>query len=496
MLKKNKIIKIMPLFIIITTSAITYNILYTYSLNEYNFTSPIYNIEDKYIKNISTETDIKIFNDYFDLENCKIKVVDKDNKELQKGYVYTGSITQIYNNENELITTYTNIVKGDITKDGLSNLKDIETISSIILNNKNLEDYEKLSIDMNNDNEIKANDIALLKSYQSKQYESLKLNKSNVTLMSDETIRLIPSINPNTILSQNLTWISSNENVATVNNAGKVTAKEEGTATITAITKDGSKTAFSTITVDNTIKLESTSGNIYIGGNNLKIFIKSIDYTGITCSSSNETLATCRIEDKYLIVSLPNTTTSGTNVTITVKSETHGEATFTANIIFTYLNLTFEERCISVNGLGGSFISTMNAGELKFEIGDTDIIKDAYVNGRYFYARAGSKAGNTTVKVTELNGNAHDTYNAIVYRLSLNKIGDLIQIGEEDYEIVVTAENTGNLTCESSDEEVATCKIENNILKVTPLSKGQATITITEDKCQGTTTFLAVVEGE
>ena len=180
MLKKNKIIKIMPLFIIITTSAITYNILYTYSLNEYNFTSPIYNIEDKYIKNISTETDIKIFNDYFDLENCKIKVVDKDNKELQKGYVYTGSITQIYNNENELITTYTNIVKGDITKDGLSNLKDIETISSIILNNKNLEDYEKLSIDMNNDNEIKANDIALLKSYQSKQYESLKLNKSNV----------------------------------------------------------------------------------------------------------------------------------------------------------------------------------------------------------------------------------------------------------------------------------------------------------------------------
>ena len=496
MSKKNKIKILLPICIIIITATLTFNVLTTYSLDEYTFTSPIYIIEDNYIKNISPKTTIDTFYQYFDIENCIIKVVDENNNQITDTYIYTGSITKIYNKNNKLITTYTNIVKGDITMDGLVDAKDINTIASNIINDKTLDDYYTQAIDMNNDGNIKANDIALLNSYLNKKYESLILNISSATLMSNETVRIILTINPNMILSQNLIWTSSNENIATVNNAGLVTAKEEGTATITATTPDGSLTASSTIIVDNTIKLSSTNGKIYIGGENVRVFIKATDYNGLTCTSSNDTLINCSIEDKYLIITLPSTTQAYNNATLTVNSPNHGSATYIANIVITYINLFPSEGCIPINSLANGTISSFDAGTLTFDISDTNIIKESYVKANRFYIRAGSIAGDATVTITESNGNAKKTFKATVYKLSVNKIGDVGKIGGNEIEATITAENTGNLTCSSEKEEVATCTIDGNILKVKPISKGQSNITITEDKCNSTTTFLAVVEGE
>ena len=60
--------------------------------------------------------------------------------------------------------------------------------------------------------------------------------------------QLTATVEPEDASNKNVTWESSNTNVATVNN-GEVTAVSAGTATITATAEDGSKTATCTVTV-------------------------------------------------------------------------------------------------------------------------------------------------------------------------------------------------------------------------------------------------------
>ena len=79
--------------------------------------------------------------------------------------------------------------------------------------------------------------------------QTVKLNKKTLTLNKGNTSMLKATINPTeTTDSKTLTWTSSNTKVATVNNQGKITAKANGTATITVKTVNG-KTATCKVTV-------------------------------------------------------------------------------------------------------------------------------------------------------------------------------------------------------------------------------------------------------
>lgn len=80
------------------------------------------------------------------------------------------------------------------------------------------------------------------------------LNKSSITLFVGKTETLIATVAPNDATNKAVTWSSDKESVATVNANGVVTAKAEGTATITVTTEDGNKTA----TCEVTVKKEET----------------------------------------------------------------------------------------------------------------------------------------------------------------------------------------------------------------------------------------------
>lgn len=87
--------------------------------------------------------------------------------------------------------------------------------------------------------------------------ESVALSKTAAEVKAGKTLKLIANINPEYATNQNVTWSSSNEDVATVEN-GVVTVKAGAavgaTATITVTTEDGGKTASCVITVaDNTL---------------------------------------------------------------------------------------------------------------------------------------------------------------------------------------------------------------------------------------------------
>lgn len=83
----------------------------------------------------------------------------------------------------------------------------------------------------------------------------VSLDKTSAELDVGGTLTLKATIEPANATNQNVSWSSSDENVATVAN-GTVTAKTAGTAVITVKTADGGKEASCTITVK-----EKTSGS-------------------------------------------------------------------------------------------------------------------------------------------------------------------------------------------------------------------------------------------
>ena len=65
------------------------------------------------------------------------------------------------------------------------------------------------------------------------------LNKTTLTLTEGETSKLIATLNPSNATNKNVTWVSSNPNVVSVDANGNIKSLKTGTATITVITQDG-----------------------------------------------------------------------------------------------------------------------------------------------------------------------------------------------------------------------------------------------------------------
>ena len=127
--------------------------------------------------------------------------------------------------------------------------------------------------------------------------KSVKIT-GNTSMIVKGTQTLKAVITPNNATNKAVTWSSSDESIATVDQNGKVTAKKTGTVTITVTTKDGNHKA----TINITVKEQKVT-KITISGNNkmevgktqtLKATVTPNNATnkGITWSSSDESIAT------------------------------------------------------------------------------------------------------------------------------------------------------------------------------------------------------------
>lgn len=123
------------------------------------------------------------------------------------------------------------------------------------------------------------------------------LSPASATLVSGDTITLIPTISPEGATNTNVTWNSSNTNVATVDSNGAVTVVGTGTADITVTTADGGKTATCSIMVTEK-RIEITGSNSVAMGSTatLTASVKPDGMTtpapAFTWSSSNTNVAT------------------------------------------------------------------------------------------------------------------------------------------------------------------------------------------------------------
>ena len=128
---------------------------------------------------------------------------------------------------------------------------------------------------------------------------SVSLDKTEAILKIKDKLSLTASISPDNATYKTVTWTSSNNSIASVNN-GIVTALSSGKAIITATTTDGSnKSATCEITIEDikvsNIYLDKTSFMLYVGDEESitpTISPKNATIKDVTWSTSNANVAT------------------------------------------------------------------------------------------------------------------------------------------------------------------------------------------------------------
>ena len=130
------------------------------------------------------------------------------------------------------------------------------------------------------------------------------LNANTLSLEQDDSALITATVTPSNATINTVTWSSSNPTVATVDNAGKVTAKAAGKATITATTVDGGFAATCAVTVEpgQTLGVEVTGVSLNKNTATVRVnkttqLIATITpenatNKAVTWSSSDETVAT------------------------------------------------------------------------------------------------------------------------------------------------------------------------------------------------------------
>lgn len=135
----------------------------------------------------------------------------------------------------------------------------------------------------------------------------ISLSENSMTLEVGDSDTIIPIVTPNDAVNQSVTWKSSNESIATVDATGKVTAVGNGSATITATTIEGNKTASCSVWIGDLVTPVSP-GAISLNYNSAKIFWEPVSHaSGYQIYRSSEETGTYRWVKSTASTSYTNT---------------------------------------------------------------------------------------------------------------------------------------------------------------------------------------------
>lgn len=184
----------------------------------------------------------------------------------------------------------------------------------------------------------------------------VSLNKEEITLEVGKSERLIASFTPSDAENTGHTWVSSNANVASVDETGLISAKSVGTATITVNALSGGSKATCLITVVEkvipvtSIKLSSTEEFILIGDTKKLTATISPDNAtdkSVVWSSSANNVAT--VSDNGEIIGLSEGETTITAKTSNGKTATCKITVGGRNAVFTNTKATvIDDKSINV----------------------------------------------------------------------------------------------------------------------------------------------------
>ena len=181
-------------------------------------------------------------------------------------------------------------------------------------------------------------------SAKSTSVTGIKVDNETLSLAPGNTAQLNATVEPSDAVNKNVTWTSSDESVATVDNNGKVIAVANGTAAITATTEDGAFKATCSITVTTVsnetpilTEINPTSGSVSGG---TSVIIKGENFIGATSVKFGDNAAESYIvnsEDKITAI-----TPAGNEGIVDVIVTTEAGTTTGSAVKFTYYNDSYE----------------------------------------------------------------------------------------------------------------------------------------------------------
>ena len=318
-------------------------------------------------------------------------------------------------------------------------------------------------------------------------------------LVEGESFTLKATVSPDNASDKSVTWSSSDEAIAKVDQNGKVTAVKAGTATITVTTKDGNKTASCAVTVIAkvaSVSLDKTAITLAEGETQTLTATISPDNAqdkSVTWSSSDEAVAKVDQNGKVTAVKAGTTT-------ITVTTKDGGKtATCAVTVIAKVSSVSLDKTAITLaegeTQTLTAIVSPDNAQDKSVTWSSSDAtVATVDQNGKV----TAVKAGTATITVTTTDGGKTATCAvtviAKVASVSLDKTSITLTVGEtQTLTATITPDNASDksVTWSSSDATVATVDQDG---KVTAVKAGNATITVTTTDGGKTATCTVTVQ--
>lgn len=161
---------------------------------------------------------------------------------------------------------------------------------------------------------------------------SVELNKTELKIKEGDSEALEATVKPDNATDKTITWSSSDESIATVDDGGRITAIKAGTATITA--KAEEKTAKCAVTVYKeipvtSIKLDNTALSLAVGDEvSLEATVNPDDATDktITWSSSDTSIASVDSEGRVRAISKGNATITASSWNVSASCKVYVKA--------------------------------------------------------------------------------------------------------------------------------------------------------------------------
>ncbi|MCR5450730.1 MAG: Ig-like domain-containing protein [Solobacterium sp.] len=314
---------------------------------------------------------------------------------------------------------------------------------------------------------------------------SFKEESADIIIHESKELELI--YDPENASLKTVTWESSDDSVATVDENGTVTAVNGGSAVIKATSEDGNLTAEITVNVivpAEKIEIQTEVSEIEYGeSETLEVTFKPSNTTNqkVTWTSSDESIAT--VDENGVV-----TAVGEGKVIITATSEDGG---FTAskeiNVLFTHLTgISFKEESADIiihESKELELIYDPENASLKTVTWESSDESVATVDENGKVTAVGD--GTATITVTSKDGgySASIEIHVIIPAQSItisSEVTEILYGNSETLEVAFTPSNTTNqkVTWTSSDESIATVD-ENGV--VTAVGEGKVTITATSE---------------
>lgn len=257
----------------------------------------------------------------------------------------------------------------------------------------------------------------------------VSLNKNSLSLTVGGKDTLIATVAPTNASNQKVNWSSSNDKIASVDSNGNVTAVAQGSATITATTEDGKKTATCSVTVTAStvavtgVTLDKSSATVNVNGTTqltATVAPSSASNKNVTWKSSNTNIATVdsngKVTGKAVGEATITVTTADGGKTATCKvTVSKGSVTTITYSVAVDKTLTLDRSdfynvCAGVYGNGLDYVKfdkNSSKGTFYYNYTEGDGGAKISTSERYYYSSSSSKSISKITFVPD--GNSGDT---------------------------------------------------------------------------------------